>query len=236
MPLGFPGDLSFYKLLTDWGSILAGLLALVAGYLAYRAGGEQADATRKATDRQLKDQADAQTAEILNIKTAIRAEVIAFAKFVIGALENCQGIAAGTLTIPRSDANAIVRGLQKPTVFPAVADRIALLKNPHLPVQFYIRIDEAKDMANTLSFATVARLGAHGTETSNITVDRSNALAIADCLITALQLARAMIIDVPANMSKIEQFVTNQTGKDIDAAMAAARTSFPDASSFQAPG
>ena len=236
MPLGFPGDLSVYKLLTDWGSILAGLLALVAGYFAYRAGGEQAEATRKATDRQLKAQADVQAAEILNIKTAIRAEVIAFAKFVIGALENCQGVAGGTVSIPRSDANAIVRGLQKPTVFPAVADRIALLKNPHLPVQFYIRIDEAKDIANTLALATVTEFGAPGMKTSNIAVDRNNALAIADCLITALQLARAMIIDAPADMSEAEQFVTNQTVNDIDAAMMAARTSFPDALSFQAPG
>ncbi len=236
MPLGLPGDLSFYKLLTDWGSFLAGLLALLAGLLAYCAGRKQADATREATNQQLKAQACARAAEILNIKTAIRAEIIAFAKFVIGALEICQRIGTGKILVPRTDANSIVRSLQRPTVFPAVADRIALLKNPHLPIQFYMRIDEAKDMADMLAVATAAGPAAPGTTSSNIAVDPNNAVVIADCLITALQLARAMIIDTPGDVSEAEQIVTKRTLDDIDAAMIASRESFPNASSFQDAG
>lgn len=38
MTLGLACDLTWYKLLTDWGSFIGGLLALIAGGLAYLAG------------------------------------------------------------------------------------------------------------------------------------------------------------------------------------------------------
>jgi hypothetical protein len=49
---GWPADLTWYKLLTDWGSIIAGVLALIAGIAAYRAGVTQAQATTEAADRE----------------------------------------------------------------------------------------------------------------------------------------------------------------------------------------
>jgi hypothetical protein len=234
MPLGFPCDLSVYKLFTDWGSLIAGIFAILAGILAYRAGLSQASATKLAMDRQLSSQSEAQSAEKLNVCVALRAEVIAFAKFVIGALGNCEGIAKGTTKVPRSDANAIVRGLQEPMVFPAVADRIAALANPHLPVQFYMRIEEAKSMANTLSLATVA-YGVANVQFPVTLVGRADALAIADSLITALQIGRAIVADEPVNASPAEKFVTTQILNDIDAAMVSALATFPDAESFGEP-
>ena len=234
MPLGFPCDLTLYKLLTDWGSFIARLLALLAGGIAYAAGLVQASATRNAMDRQLAAQAEAQAAEVANVRTALRAEVIVFAKYVIGALGNCEAIAKKITTMPRSDANAIVRGIHEPTVFPAVADRIAALGNPHLPVQFFARVEEAKAKANTLSLATVA-YGVANVQVPVILVDRANALAIADCLITALELGRAIVADEPANAPPEDKFVTTQTLQDIDAARASAKATFPDALSFQPP-
>ena len=47
MDLGIPLDLTFYKLLNDQGSILAGILALFAGLAAYYAGRQQAKAVRE---------------------------------------------------------------------------------------------------------------------------------------------------------------------------------------------
>jgi hypothetical protein len=228
MPLGIPCDLSVYKLLTDWGSLIAGLLALLAGAFAYFA-------AREATDRQLKADAEKRAAEVRNIRAAVRTEIIAFAKFTIGTLDICEGIATQGTHIPRSDANSIVKGLQEPTVFPAVADQVAVLANPHLPIQFYMRIGEAKALANTLSLATVAVSGTTNVSVPTIFVDRGNALVIADCLITALQLARAIVNDAPADTSPLEGFVTTQTLRDIDAAMAAARATFPEAESFKDP-
>ena len=37
MNLGLPLDLTWYKLLTDWGSLIGGCFALIAGFIAYRA-------------------------------------------------------------------------------------------------------------------------------------------------------------------------------------------------------
>jgi len=235
MPLGLPYDLSLYKLLTDWGSFIAGILALAAGVMAYLAGVRQANATREAVANQLDAEAKAQAVEVLKVRTALRAEIVAFAKFVMGALETCRGIATGETHVPMADANAIVRGLYEPTIFPAVAGQIAVLDNPHVPVQFYLRIEEAKSMANTFALATDPAASVfHGSAPVPF-VTKANAQAIADCLITALQLGRAIVADVPASITPAEKFVTDKTLEDIDAAMAAARETFPDAESFKLP-
>src|SRR3974390_1014707 len=42
MNIGIPSDLTFYKLLQDQGSAIAGILAVLAGWLAYSAGRRQA--------------------------------------------------------------------------------------------------------------------------------------------------------------------------------------------------
>jgi hypothetical protein len=38
MNFGLPCDLTWYKLLTDWGSLIGGVFALIAGVIAYGAG------------------------------------------------------------------------------------------------------------------------------------------------------------------------------------------------------
>jgi hypothetical protein len=214
---------------------LAGLLALLAGVLAYVAGKAQAIATKDSTDRQLSAQTAAQAVEVKNIKSAVRTEVIAFTKLVIGAMENCRSVATGAKVIPMSDANAIVRGLQEPNVFPAVADRIAILDNPHIPIQFYLRIEEAKSIANSLSIANLNDPLAK--QLTNVTayVTRDNAEAIADCLLTALQLSDSLINDFPVDSSEMEKFVTNETLKSIQSEILAARAIFPGAESFKVP-
>lgn len=221
MTFGFPCDLTPYKLLTDWGSFLAGILALAAGILAYWAG-------REAVNRQLAAQAAERAREVLNIRVAVRTEIIAFCKFVIGVLDICGGLARQEWQMPRSDTNAIVKSLQEPIVFPAVADRVALLPNPHLAVQFYLRLEEAKAMAQAMAMATATNLSV-----PPVIVTPENAATIADCLITALQCARPLVAYAPENTTPAEDFVITETLQQIDAAMAAARATFPGAESFQ---
>ena len=48
-----PDDRHLYKLLTDWGGFIGGVFALFAGWIAYRAGQNQADATLQAARDQI---------------------------------------------------------------------------------------------------------------------------------------------------------------------------------------
>jgi hypothetical protein len=59
--IGWPVDLSWYKLLTDWGSLIGGSFALIAGAALYIIGRVQANAITKQTDtlkQQVKDAED----------------------------------------------------------------------------------------------------------------------------------------------------------------------------------
>jgi hypothetical protein len=62
--LGWPADLSWYKLLDDWQTMIAGVLALIAGIAAYRAGRQQANATLQAS----KEQVAAVNAQLAHLK------------------------------------------------------------------------------------------------------------------------------------------------------------------------
>lgn len=53
MDIGLPPGLTWYKLLMDWGSIIGGVFALIAGAFAYWAGIIQARATRRAADAEI---------------------------------------------------------------------------------------------------------------------------------------------------------------------------------------
>jgi hypothetical protein len=64
--IGWPADLTWYKLLDDWQTMIAGVLALIAGIAAYRAGRQQANATLQAS----KEQVAAADAQLAHVKAA----------------------------------------------------------------------------------------------------------------------------------------------------------------------
>jgi hypothetical protein len=51
--MGWPADLTWYRLLTDWGSLIGGGFALVAGAALYIIGRHQVRATTQAADREI---------------------------------------------------------------------------------------------------------------------------------------------------------------------------------------
>ena len=53
MNIGWPADLTWYKLLTDWGSLIGGVFALFAGAALYIGGRQQVGATMKAADKEI---------------------------------------------------------------------------------------------------------------------------------------------------------------------------------------
>jgi hypothetical protein len=51
--IGWPADLTWYKLLTDWGSLIGGVFALLAGAALYIGGRQQVGATMEAADKEI---------------------------------------------------------------------------------------------------------------------------------------------------------------------------------------
>ena len=99
MNFGFPQDLTPYKLFTDWGSLVAGGIALVAAVIAYIAGVCQARATREAANLQIAAIERQKNEEIANVRDAVRIEVTALVKYIMGAIGLCGEIVKGTVKI-----------------------------------------------------------------------------------------------------------------------------------------
>ena len=77
MIMGWPADLTWYKLVTDWGSLIGGSFALIAGAALYIIGRAQANATRDAANIQAHETREAAmqqvataTAELNHLKAA----------------------------------------------------------------------------------------------------------------------------------------------------------------------
>jgi hypothetical protein len=165
--------------------------------------------------------------EMAKVTSAVRTEVTAFVTYIIGALENCILVAGGTKQIPRADASYIVKNLLvDPVVYPAVADRVGLLPRPQATAAFYMRISEAKAMAEMFAKAT-------GTDEPYVTPEFAE--AVAESLITALQLAVPIVGDVPAAGADYVASVQATTIVEMRKALALAKAAFPDAASFQGP-
>jgi hypothetical protein len=235
MNFGFPQDLTLYKLFTDWGSLFAGLIAFVAGAIAYLAGVYQARATREAANLQIAAMNQQKNEEIAQVSDAVRTEVTAFAKYVIGAVEICQQIRNG-LKIPIQSARYVAKSFWgDPIVYPAVADRVGLLPHPHATTEFYMRLSEVRAMLEALRTKTDPSSHMYVSPPPEF-VTPDFAATIADSLITALQLARPIVSNDgnPSAKSQLAALVQTTVVGQIDECLASARAFFPDAESFQA--
>lgn len=174
--------------------------------------------------------------EIERVGDAVRTEVTAFVKYVIGAVEICQQIKDG-LKIPRQDARYIAKNFWgDPIIYPAVADRVGLLPHPQATTEFYMRLSEVRGMLEALrtktdpqSFINVQAPPEH--------VTPDFAASIADSLITALQLARPIVASDgdPCTKSQLAAWVHTTVVGQIDECLESAKASFPSAESFKTP-
>jgi hypothetical protein len=162
------------------------------------------------------------------VRAAVRTEVTTFAKYVIGSLDVCRQIANG-LIIPMSDAQYITKSLVNPIVYPAVADRIGLLPRAQQTIEFYQRIAEAKGMTEAMRNKVASLPQAQSGMQS---VQRLNALSLADSLITALQLSRSIVGDDDPTRTEMDLYVQGVVIRQIDNALGEALKVFPDAESF----
>jgi hypothetical protein len=72
---GWPADLTWYKLLTDWGSVIGGGFALIAGGTAYIAGRVQASATRLAAKMQVEAEQRRDDREVDTLRKSLAIEI-----------------------------------------------------------------------------------------------------------------------------------------------------------------
>ncbi len=231
-----PCDLTWYKLLTDWGSLISGGLALAAGGAAYLAGVHQAHATRAAAAQQIDAINQQRKDEIANVCESVRIEVTTYTKYVIGTLLTCERVVKKELQIPRQAANYIAKMLYDSAVYPAIADRIGILPNPQATVEFYMRIAEAKASANVLA-TKIDQPSATNVSASPLYLTGEDVAAIADSLITALQLAKPIVsaANQSSTPSPLYAYVRGEALKAIEEALASAKVMFPHAESFKVP-
>ncbi len=165
----------------------------------------------------------------MKVRTAVRTEVTTYTKYVIGTLKLCQQIANG-ISIPMSEAEYVGRALIPPIIFPAVADRVALLPYPQATIEFYMRVEEAK--AN-LSAMRMKVQGLTQAQSAFQTIQPAQAETVADSLITALQVARVIVADDDPTRSAFDLAAQKCFVNEIDAALASAQVTFPSAESFR---
>lgn len=77
---------------------------------------------------------------------AILREVMEFCRLAVGHLETCENIQVGNVTILAGQFPATMR-MPKAVIYPAIADRLGLLKNPTAVVTFFTRMSEVESMA-----------------------------------------------------------------------------------------
>jgi hypothetical protein len=137
MNLGLPLDLTWYKLLTDWGSLIGGGFALMAGIIAYLAGRAQATATRQAAEMQVKAERQKCDQEVETVRRSLAIELRQVVARAFGAHQFTR--TSGQITAPMVKSSA---GVPVPIVYPAVADRIGLLNSEAMGVVIVYQLIE----------------------------------------------------------------------------------------------
>jgi hypothetical protein len=173
--------------------------------------------------------------ETEKVAEAVRTEVTTLVKYAIGAVDICEQIKKGVIKLPRQDAHYMVKNFAgDPIIYPAVADRVGLLKHPHATVEFYMRILEAKVMVEMLRTKTTVS-GITFTAAPVELVTAEFAGSVADSLLTALQLARAIVADQEKSVGKPQftAWVQSVVVAQIDDCLNSAKETFPDAESFK---
>lgn len=164
------------------------------------------------------------------VSDAVRTEVTAYVKYIIGAVEVCAEIATKGLKIPCQDARYIAKNFWgDPIVYPAVADRVGLLPHPNATIEFYMRLAEVRGMLEALRTKTDPSSATYVSPPVQY-VTPEFAVSIADSLITALQLAHPIVAN-DGNLAKshLAAWVQTTVVSQIDECLKSAKVSFPNA-------
>jgi hypothetical protein len=170
--------------------------------------------------------------DMAKVRAAVRTEVTTYSKYVIGALDTCKEIATQVKKIPTVNAEYVSKHLVDPVIYPAVADRVGLLRSPQATIEFYMRLAEAK---SNLAALKQRDAGLTPNQAAMVSIQPSEAEVVADSLITALQMAKRIVADNDPTRTELDLLVQKVMLREIDAALVSAKTTFPNAESFKVP-
>lgn len=126
------------------------------------------------------------------IHGALVREIIEFARVAVGHLETCENIRASIIRVPVPKLPQAMQ-MPAPIIYPAVADKIGLLKSPQHVVAFYMRIKEIETMAQTI---------ADDPKLQSAFLQDNNVRLIVEALLDICQFARWIIQD--ADVKEVE--------------------------------
>jgi hypothetical protein len=182
MDFGMPEDLTWYRLLTDWGSLIGGVFALLAGAAAYIAGRVQASATRQAAVMQVQAERQKGDREVEALRRSLATEIRQIVPRAFTAHKLLSGLANKQGTPITSPEVESLSRIPVPVVFPAAADKIGFL-------------DEAMDILIIYNLIEIGREGAAQlmrSQTANNVSPRSVA-AVAAAFLAACSYVRDVL-------------------------------------------
>lgn len=143
---------SYYEIFRDMGSLIGGLLTLIAGGLAYFAGWQQARATQRAAEMQIEAERNKQVRERETLRRSLAVElrqVIARSYGAHLSLAKLTAQSCGQITARMVESSS---SIPVPIVFPATADRVSLLESEATDTLIvYQLVEIARDGAGRLA-------------------------------------------------------------------------------------
>jgi hypothetical protein len=151
MEFGPPPDLTWYKLLTDWGSFVGGFFALIAGAVAYLAGWLQARATQTAARMQVEADQRKEERELESLRKSLAIEVRKLVGRALVAHDLLKTLSEGDGPITAWMVESYAR-IPAAVVYPGSASKIGLLGSEEAMdvVVMYNLLDIAQDSAAQL--------------------------------------------------------------------------------------
>jgi hypothetical protein len=151
MHFDLPPDLTWYKLLTDWGSFIGGVFALIAGSAAYVAGLLQARATKAAARAQVDAERERAELEVETLRKSLAIEVRQLVGRALTAHDLLKKLSEESGPITAWMIESYSR-MPAAVVYPGIATRIGLLDGEAAMdvVIIYNLLDVAKEGAAQL--------------------------------------------------------------------------------------
>jgi hypothetical protein len=148
------------------------------------------------------------------IHDAIVMEIIEFSRIVVGHLATCENIRAGIISVPVIELPNLLT-TPSPIIYPAVADRLGVLKSPQKVAAFYTRLTEVSTMADRIANA-VPYIG-H-------TLNGEHIKLLTEALVDICQFALMVIND--SGDKAFDKAVTEHMLSELSGAMQTAREKF----------